>query len=67
MNARRNGSSGQDENGGNSCDFIPYALALPFQICYTGVKHIFLIFPAGPAVWRFLFISEDLCFSQIVI
>ena len=24
-------------------------------------------FPAGPAVWRFLFISEDLCFSLIKI
>ena len=53
-----------DENGGNSCDFIPYTLAPPFQICYTGTKHIFLIFPA---VWRVLFISEDLCFSLIKI
>ena len=44
-----------------------YTLALLFQICYTGTKHIFLTFPANSAVWRFLFISEDLCFSLIKI
>ena len=48
-------------------DFISYTLALLFQICYTGTKHIFLTFPANPVVWRFLFISEDLCFSLIKI
>ena len=55
---------GRSQNWGIG-DFISYTLALLFQICYTGTKHIFLIFPAAPAVWRVLFISEDLCFSLI--
>ena len=57
---------GRSQNWGIG-DFISYTLALLFQICYTGTKHIFLTFPANSAVWRFLFISEDLCFSLIKI
>ena len=34
-------------------DFISYTLALLFQICYTGTKHIFLTFPANPSTKQF--------------
>ena len=44
---------GRSQNWGIG-DFISYTLALLFQICYTGTKHIFLTFPANSAVLEIL-------------